>query len=196
MIEHEKNELTTTPLYDLMFGEQSEYARKLAEHRAWMQSIVHERPPAGTPFKVGVYIRFFNQTKYENYLEHHKKQFLDTIAMCPKWALVDFYVDTGAVAPNMESASEWCRLLEDCMAGKVDLILTQKVSNVTRKPNEVTLLSRIMATQEPPIGIYFISEDIYTLASYYQHDIRDTYFFSDDWNFEVAGEMERGLLND
>lgn len=196
MIEHEKNELTTTPLYELMFGERSERARKLAEHRAWMQSIVHERPPAGTPFKVGVYIRFFNQTKYENYLEYHKKHFIDTIVMCPKWTLVDFYVDTGAVAPNMESAPEWCRLLEDCMAGKVDLILTQKVSNVTRKPSEVTLLSRILATQNPPIGIYFISEDIFTLASYYQEDMQDTYFFPDDWNLEIADEMERGLLND
>lgn len=196
MKEHEKNELITTPLYELMFGERSERSRKLAEHRAWLQSIEHERPLPTRPYRVGVYIRFFNQTKYENYLEHHKKQFIDTIMMCPKWTLVDFYVDEGSVAPNMESAPEWCRLLEDCMAGKVDLILTQKVSNVTRKPREVTLCARILATQNPPIGIYFISEDIFTLASYYQEDMQDTYFFPDDWNLEIAGEMERGVLND
>ena len=46
------------------------------------------------------------------------------------------------------------------------------------------------------IGIYFISEDIFTLASYYQEDMQDTYFFPDDWNLEIAAEMERRLLND
>lgn len=192
----DRNELEITPLYNLMFGEPSETSKKLAVHRAWLQSIERERPLPTRQYRVGVYIRFFNQTKYGNYLEHHKKQFRDTMALCPKWTLVDFYVDEGSVAPNMESAAEWCRLLEDCLAGKVDLILTQKVSNVTRKSNEVTLLSRMLATNQPPIGIYFISEDIYTLASYYQDDIRDTYFFPDDWNLEIAGEIERGLLND
>ena len=192
----DRNELETTPLYNLMFGEPSETSKKLAVHRAWLQSIEHERPLPTRPYKVGVYIRFFNQTKYENYLEHHKKQFMDTIAMCPKWTLVDFYVDEGSVAPNMESAPDWCRLLEDCLAGKVDLILTQKVSSVSRKPHEVTLLSRMLAMNQPPVGIYFISEDLFTLASYYQNDMQDTYFFPDEWQESIENESERGLLND
>ncbi len=54
-----------------------------------------------------------------------------------------FYVDEGQSAPNMETAPEWSRLLCDAMDGKVDLIITQKVSNVSRKMHEVTLCSRI-----------------------------------------------------
>ena len=77
----------------------------------------------------------------------------------------------------MESAPEWCRLLLDCMDGKVDLIITQKVSNVTKKPYEITILSRMLATLPKPVGIYFISEDIFTLASYYREDMKDTDFF-------------------
>jgi hypothetical protein len=64
----------------------------------------------------------------------------------------------------------------------VDLILTQKVSNVSKRILEITLCARLLAAQNHPIGIYFISEDIFTLASYYREDLRDTYFLpSPDW---------------
>ena len=171
-----------TPQFALTFGEDSEQAIQVAEHKAWLQSIRHEHPSTATPFRIGVYIRYFNQTKYENYLSYHKKQFEDTIALCPKWTLVDFYVDEGQSAPNMENAPGWSRLIDDAMSGKVDLIITQKVSNVTKSTFDITLLSRILATQNPPIGIYFISEDIFTLASYYQEDMKDTFFLPcADW---------------
>lgn len=62
------------------------------------------------------------------------------------------------------------------------MIITQKVSNVTRKMHEITILARLLAAQKHPIGIYFISEDIFTLASYYQEDLKDTTFLpSPDW---------------
>ena len=70
------------------------------------------------------------------------------------WTLVDFYIDNGSVAPNMESAPEWCRLLDDCFSGKVDLIITQKISNVTRKPQDLSFVSRLLAAQKKPVGIY------------------------------------------
>ena len=164
------------PQFALTFGDDSEQAIKLAEHKSWLQMIRHEYPSTNKPFRIGVYIRYFNQTKYDNYLEFHKRQFVDTIELCPKWTLVDFYIDEGQSAPNMENAPEWSRLLTDAMDGKVDLIITQKISNVSKKTHEVTLCSRLLAAQDPPIGIYFISEDIYTLASYYQEDLRDTAF--------------------
>ena len=160
----------------------SEQAKKIADHRAWLRSIRHERPSTQASYRIGVYIRFFNQTKYQDYLEYHKKQFSDTVALCPNWTLVDFYIDHGSKAPNMEAAPEWSRMVQDCFAGRVDLIITQKVSNVTRKPIEITILAGLLAAQKHPVGIYFISEDIFTLASYYQEDMRDTYLLPrPDW---------------
>ena len=119
--------------------------------------------------------------KYENYLDYPKKQFIDTISLCPNWELVDFYVDEGISAPNMESAKDWCRLLEDCFSGRVDLIITQKVSNVSRKPMEVSLIARVLAAQKKPVGIYFISEDLFTLASYYQKDLHEQKVLPEGW---------------
>ncbi len=184
------------PQFSVLFADESEQTRRIAEHRAWLQTIRHERPSTSYPFKVGIYIRYFNQTRYDNYLAFHKKQFLDTMALCPQWTLVDFYVDEGSTAPNMESAPAWCRLLEDCEVGKVDLIITQKVSNVSRKMHEVTLCARLLAARRKPIGIYFISEDLYTLASYYQDDLHDPLFFPTlDWKILPDDEEEVRMLN-
>ena len=85
--------------------------------------------------------------------------------------------------------------MQDCMDGKVNLIITQKIGNVSRDMRELTICSRLLAAQNPPIGIYFISEDIFTLASYYTHDLRDTKFFpSDDWEI-LPDEDPNGLIS-
>lgn len=175
-----QNEVTEVNVFrpDDISAEKKDLIRR---HQLWLSSIQKEYPLPSHPYRIGVYIRYFNQTKYKDYLEYHKKQFEDTISLCPLWTLVDFYVDNGSVAPNMENASEWCRLLDDCFSGKVDLIITQKVSNVTRKPQDISLISRLLATQEKPVGIYFISEDIFTLASYYQQDLHETDFLPEGW---------------
>lgn len=176
------NEITEVPQFSMIFSADSVQSNKVAEHKVWLQSIRHERPNTARHQKVAIYIRYFNQTKYENYLDFHKKQFSDTIGQCLNWDLVDFYIDEGSTAPNMETAPGWSRLLNDCYDGKIDLIITQKVSNVSKKIHEITLCARLLASLKKPVGIYFISEDIYTLASYYQNDMKDRYFLpSNDW---------------
>ena len=190
-------EINAVTQYGELFGEDIDKAKQIAAHKSWLQSIRHERPSVTHPFRVGVYIRYFNQTKYDNYLSYHKKQFLDSVALCPKWEFVDFYVDNGASTPYMENAPEWCRLLEDCMAGKVDLIITQKVSNVSKAPEEISFCARMLAAQPHPVGIYFISEDIFTLASYYLTDLRDMEFMpTPDWKVLQDGTETDRYLHD
>ena len=171
------NQIESATGLSIAGGGNPERAKKIAAHKEWLTTVTHERPNPEQAYKVAVYIRYYNQTKYPNYLEHHVKQFMDTIAMCPKWSLVGLYVDEGPTAPRMENAKEWSRLLNDCMEGKVDLIITQKISNVSKRMSDIILCSRLLAAQEHPVGIYFISEDLFTLASYYQSDLRDTCFF-------------------
>lgn len=172
--------------------------KMLARHRLWLATIQHEYPMPYVPYRIGVYIRFYNQTQYKDevYLSKHKQWFLDDISLCPKWKLVDFYIDTGSKAPHMESSREWCRLLEDCFSGKVNLIVTQKAGNVSDDPNELTFISRILATQKPPIGIYFISEDIFTLASYYREDISDRDLLPEEWQPLPPDELDEWTAGD
>ncbi len=56
----------------------------------------------------------------------------------------------------------------------------------------------MLAALEKPVGIYFISEDIYTLASYYQEDLKDHFFLpSPDWQLLPEDSSDsRGALHD
>lgn len=179
-----------------LVGDDTEKAERIAEHRLQLASIRKQYPHPAHPYKIGVYIRYFNQTRYENYLEKHIDHFKEAIALCPKWTLVDFYIDEGQNAPGMANAPEWCRLLEDCFSKKVDLIITQKVSNVASKDNdrEITFIASILASQEHPVGIYFVSEDIFTLAVYYLEDMHALDFFPKGHKELCDGEPVRGLM--
>ena len=170
----------------------------LAQHRLWLATIQHEYPMPYIPYKIGVYIRFFNQTQYsdEVYLSKHKQWFLDDIALCPRWTLVDFYIDYGSRAPHMESSKEWCRLLEDCLSGRVNLIVTQKAGNISDDPQELTFICRLLATQKPPVAVYMISEDIYSMASYYREDMTDRGMLPEDWQVLPEDELDEPLIEE
>lgn len=180
----------------MLLGGNTEKAERIAEHRLQLASIRKQCPHPAHPYKIGVYIRYFNQTKHENYLEKHIALFKEAIALCPKWTLVDFYIDEGQTAPSMASAPEWCRLLDDCFSEKIDLIITQKVSNVARKdnPRDITFISGMLASQKPPIGIYFVSENIFTLATYYLEDMNSLEFFPEGHTKLCDGEPIRGYI--
>ena len=141
----QKNDEAEHPSFDLCLGENL-VSPLVAQHRQWLKSIRHETPNPKTPFKVAVYIRFFNQTKYrdEEYLERNKEVFRATLSQYPMWEFVGFYIDNGSTAPYMENSTAWSELLSDCDAGKVDLIITQKVSNVSRDAQEMTICARIL----------------------------------------------------
>ena len=113
--------------FDLCLGE-SFVSPLVEQHRQWLKSIRHETPSPKIPFKVAVYIRFFNQTKYgdEEYLERNKEVFRATLAQYPLWKFVGFYIDNGSTAPYMEKSPAWTELLSDCDEEKVNLIITQK----------------------------------------------------------------------
>ena len=187
------------PNYENVFRKEKIMSPKeklLAKHRYWLSTFDHEFPLPFIPYKIGVYIRFHNQTKHndELYLSLHKQRYIDDIALCPRWTLVDFYVDYGSRAPHMEKSPEWCRLLEDCFAGKVNLIVTQLASYISDDPEELAFISRALASLHPPVGIYFISEDIYTTASYYRGSIKDREMLPDNWGPLPEDELDEPMI--
>ena len=58
----------------------------------------------------------------------------------------------------------------------------------------MAFIARMLAAQEHPVGIYFISEDIFTLASYYQTDLRDSGLLPEGWQVLPADELDEPML--
>ena len=96
-------------------------------------------------------------TSYEAQIEHYT----DYIGKHPGWELAGIYADDGISGTNTKKREEFNRLIEDCMAGKVDLIVTKSISRFAR--NTLDCLKYIRQLKEKNIAVFFEKEAINTL---------------------------------
>ena len=178
------NSMEIIPAFPFLPAEEAVKLDRISEHKAKMDMTKRERPDPRRHMKVAVYIRYFNTTEHENYLDVIKSRYEALFAQCVNWEFVGFYVDNGATAPVMDKADAWGTLLCDCIEKSIDLIITKKISNVSKDIGEMTFCARILAALEHPVALYFESDDVFTAASYYQHDLKDDYLLPLGWEKE------------
>lgn len=79
----------------------------------------------------------------------------------PEWEFVAVYTDEGVTGTNTKKREGFNRMVDDALAGKIDLILTKSISRFAR--NTVDTLTTIRRLKEKGIEVYFEKENIYTL---------------------------------
>ncbi|MDY2997123.1 MAG: recombinase family protein [Faecalimonas sp.] len=80
-----------------------------------------------------------------------------------EWILAGVYADEGTSGTVKKKRDGFLRLLQDCEAGKIDLILTKSISRFAR--NTVDLLTTIRNLKSKNIAVYFEKENINTLEN-------------------------------
>ena len=78
------------------------------------------------------------------------------------WELVGIYADE-AMTGTKENRPQFQRLLGDCRAGKIDMVIAKSITRLAR--NTVTLLETARELKALNIDIYFEKENIHTLSS-------------------------------
>lgn len=91
--------------------------------------------------------------------EYYEKK----ISEHPGWQFVRVYVDDGISGLRTERREGFNRMVEDCLTGDVDLVLTKSISRFAR--NTVDSVSTIRKLKEKGIAVYFEKENIYTMDS-------------------------------
>ena len=81
----------------------------------------------------------------------------------PGWQFVQVYVDEGISGLRTERREGFKHMIEDCLAGAIDLVLTKSISRFAR--NTVDSVSTIRKLKEKGIAVYFEKENIYTMDS-------------------------------
>ncbi len=114
--------------------------------------------------RVAVYARVStddpNQTSsYELQKNHYE----DLVNRKPNWELVDIYADEGISGTSLQHRDNFIRMIQDCRAGKIDLIVTKSVSRFARNIIDCIGYVRQLKAAEPPIGVFFETENIFTL---------------------------------
>ena len=92
-----------------------------------------------------------------------KKVYTDMIAARKDWSLVDIYADEGISGTLAEKRPRFKKMIEDCLAGKIDYIVTNSVSRFAR--NTVECLDYVRMLKSRGIGILFEEQNIDTLKS-------------------------------
>ena len=80
----------------------------------------------------------------------------------PEWEYAGVYVDSGVSGTSMAGRTEFKRLLADCEAGRVNIILTKSISRFAR--NTVDLLETVRHLKELGVEVRFEKENINSLS--------------------------------
>ncbi len=80
----------------------------------------------------------------------------------PEWEYAGVYVDSGVSGTSMAGRTEFKRLLADCEAGRVNIILTKGISRFAR--NTVDLLETVRHLKELGVEVRFEKENINSLS--------------------------------
>lgn len=116
------------------------------------------------------------------------------------WQYVGVYADE-AQTDTKDSRQEFQRLLSDCRAGKIDMVITKSISRFAR--NTVSMLEAVRELKLLNIDVYFEKENIHSLsgdgelmltilASFAQEESCSV---SEDCKWQIRNNFKEGILN-
>lgn len=82
----------------------------------------------------------------------------------PNWNLLEIYADEGISGTSLKRRDNFNRMIADCKSGKYDLIVTKSVSRFARNLVDCVQIVRDLKKQNPPVGVYFETDGLHTLA--------------------------------
>ena len=85
-----------------------------------------------------------------------------TIQNHPGWIFCGVYADE-ALTGTRDTREQFQRLLADCRAGKIDLVVTKSISRFAR--NTLTLLESVRELKILGVDVYFEEQNIHSLSS-------------------------------
>lgn len=94
-------------------------------------------------------------------VQHFQELITNTI----DYEFVDIYSDEGVSGTSIKRRIGFQQMIEDCHAGKIDLILTKSVSRFARNTRDCLEIVRTLKALNPPVGVYFEAENLNTIES-------------------------------
>lgn len=79
------------------------------------------------------------------------------------WDLAGIYADDGITGTSTRKRDEFNRMIEDCMKGRIDLVITKSISRFAR--NTLDCLKYIRKLKDKNIPVFFEKENINTMDS-------------------------------
>ena len=97
------------------------------------------------------------ETSYETQVSHYKEY----IHNHPEWVLAGIFADDGISGTNTKKREEFNRMISECMAGNIDMVITKSISRFAR--NTLDCLKYIRKLKDKNIPVFFEKESINTM---------------------------------
>ena len=96
-------------------------------------------------------------TSYDAQVEHYT----EFIQKNPEWEFAGIYADDGISGTSTKKREDFNRMIDDCEAGNIDMIITKSISRFAR--NTLDCLKYIRKLKEKNIPVFFEKEAINTM---------------------------------
>lgn len=114
--------------------------------------------------KVAAYIRVSTESdQQEMSLKTKYSYFLYYILRHPNYILADIYIDDGKSGMMTKGRTEFNRMIEDCIVGRIDLIITKSLSRFSRNIVDTLTYIDLLKNLNPPKDIWFQRENLHSL---------------------------------
>ncbi|MBR2255765.1 MAG: recombinase family protein [Blautia sp.] len=149
--------------------------------------------------RVAAYARVSLETeRLQHSLSAQISYYNEKIQKNPDWLFAGVYADNGISGTGTARRDEFNRLLADCEAGKIDIVLAKSISRFAR--NTVDLLETVRHLKEIGVEVWFERENIHSmsgdgelmlsiLASFAQEESRN---ISENIKWSYQKKMENG----
>ncbi|UUZ83098.1 recombinase family protein [Paenibacillus sp. P26] len=124
-------------------------SRKISDRNAGKLSDV---------LRVAPYARVSTDT--EEQLNSYKSQvayYTDLVSKRSDWVLVDIYADEAITGTQVTKREDFQRMINDCMDGKIDMIITKSISRFARNTLDTLKYVRMLKEKTSP---YFLKMKI------------------------------------
>ena len=167
-----------------------------------VRRVEPEKPVLKPKKRVAAYARISMESERMNHsLSAQISYYNDKIQKNPDWLFAGVYADDGISGTGTAKRDEFNRLIADCDAGKIDIVLTKSISRFAR--NTVDLLNTVRHLKEIGVEVWFERENIHSmdgdgelmlsiLASFAQEESRS---ISENEKWAIKKKFEQGIPN-
>lgn len=119
----------------------------------------------GSPLIVAAYCRVSTDSKdqlasYELQCQYYKEY----VSKHPGWQLYEIYADEGISGTSTKKRAAFLRMIDDCKAGKIDMIIVKNISRFARNVVDCVATVRMLKSLDKPVAVYFEDIAINTLT--------------------------------
>ncbi len=112
--------------------------------------------------RVAAYCRVSTETEEQNSsYEVQVSHYTEFIKKNAEWEFAGIFADDGISGTNTKKREEFNRMIDECMEGNIDLVITKSISRFAR--NTLDCLKYIRQLKDKNISVFFEKENINTM---------------------------------